>query len=124
MASECWWRAEAQEARRRAGRTIRLRSIPVTWVTIKNAPMDVGLFAYLWRFQFALPALVSGGLLAKLWAEGRLFGISGTVFCAWFAVAALAQFLMPTGTVWSAGLVAQVALAIVLLLKNRLEQIS
>ena len=86
--------------------------------------MDVSLFAYLWRFQFALPAIVSGGLLAKFWREGNLFGISGTIFCAWFAVAALAQFLMPTGSIWSVGLVAQVALAIVLVLKNRLDQIS
>jgi hypothetical protein len=86
--------------------------------------MDVSLFAYVWRFQFALPALVSCGLLAKLWKEGNLFGISGTVFCAWFAVAALAQFLVPTGNIWSVGLVAQVALAIVLVLKNRLHQIS
>ena len=84
--------------------------------------MDVGLYAYLWRFQFVLPALVSGGLLAKFWRDGNLFGISGTVFCAWFAGAALAQFLMPTGIIWSAGLVAQVALAIVLILKGRLDQ--
>jgi hypothetical protein len=86
--------------------------------------MDVSLFAYVWRFQFALPAAISGGLLTKLWREGNLFGVSGTVFCAWFALAALAQFLMPTGSIWSVGLVAQVALAIVLILKNRLAQIS
>jgi len=86
--------------------------------------MDVSFFAYVWRFQFALPALVSGGLLAKLWREGNLSGMSGTVSCAWFAAAALAQFLMPTGGVWAVGLIAQVALAIVLVLKNRLDQIS
>ena len=84
----------------------------------------VSLFAYVWRVQFALPALVSGGLLAKLWREGHLFGICGAVFCTWFAVAALTQFLMPTGSIWSVGLVAQVALAIVLVLKYRLEHIS
>ena len=82
------------------------------------------LLAYVWRFQFALPALVSGGLLAKLWRDSHLFGISGTAFCAWFVVAALAQFLGPTGSLWLVGLLAQVALAITLVLKNRLDRIS
>ena len=85
--------------------------------------MDVGLFAYIWRFQFVLLALVSGGLLAKLWRDRSLFGVNGAVFCAWFAIAAVAQFLGPAGGVSSLGLVAQVALAITLIMKNRLDQI-
>ena len=86
--------------------------------------MDVGLLAYIWRLQFALPALVSGGLLAKLWKDGNLFGASGTVFCAWFVATALTQFLGQSGSISSIGLLAQVALAITLVLKNRLDQIS
>ena len=86
--------------------------------------MDVGILAFIWRFQFALPALVSGGLLAKLWRDRNLFGVGGTVFCAWFVVAALTQFLGQTGSISLIGLVAQVALAITLILKNRLHQIS
>jgi hypothetical protein len=53
-----------------------------------------------------------------------LFGISGTAFCAWFVVAALAQFVGPAGSLWLAGLLAQVALAITLVLKNRLDRTS
>ena len=81
----------------------------------------MGLLAYLWQLQFVLPALVSGGMLAKLWRDRNLFGVSGSIFCGWFAVAALAQFLWATGGIRLIGLVAQVALAIVLLLKNQLH---
>ena len=84
----------------------------------------VSLLAYVWRVQFAVPALISLGLLAKLWRDCNLFGTSGTVFCAWFIAAALLQFAGPGGGVWVAGLVAQVALAIMLVLKNRLDRIS
>ena len=86
--------------------------------------MNVGLLAYVWRFQCALPALVSGGLLVKVWKDRNLFGVGGTVFCAWFIVAALGQFLGQTGSMSLIGLLAQVALAITLVLKNRLGQIS
>ena len=83
--------------------------------------MSVGLLAYLWQLQFVFPAVVSAGLLAKLWRDRHLFGVSGTIFCGWFAVAALAQFLWAAGVIRLIGLLAQVALAIVLVLKNQLH---
>jgi hypothetical protein len=66
---------------------------------------------------------VSLGLLVRLWWAGELYGVSGTVFCCWFVLAATAQFVAPTVTVWIIGLVARVSLAIVLVLKKQLIDI-
>src|SRR5262245_2093936 len=66
--------------------------------------------------MFVAPALVSIAMLIKLWWDGDLFGRSGGFFVSWFVVAAIMQFASRGLAWWSAGLVAQTALAIVLVL--------
>jgi hypothetical protein len=62
-------------------------------------------------------------MLVRLWRAGELFGWTGTVFCVWFVLALLAQALGESLGVYLIGFVAQVALAIVLTLKQKLSQI-
>jgi hypothetical protein len=86
--------------------------------------MGPELFYFIFRGRYLIPALVSLGCLCRLWRERELFGVSGTLFCVWFAVAAAAQFVETNIAVWIAGLLAQVVLAIVLVLKQRLSDIG
>jgi hypothetical protein len=62
--------------------------------------------------------------LVRLRGEDELHGPSGMIFCAWFLVAAGAQTLAPSLGVWILGLVAQSILAIVLMLKQQLSDIT
>ena len=84
--------------------------------------VDLDFQHYLFRSPFLLPAVVSLGLLIKLWWDRDLFGLSGTAFVFWFAVAAGLQFLSSGVALWALGLVAQTALAFVLLVKGRLAE--
>lgn len=72
---------------------------------------------------FFVPALASGYLLVFLWRSGDLFGLQELLFGAWFVAAVLVQFLAPSTSVWLAGLIAQVALGIVLIMKERMDRI-
>jgi len=78
--------------------------------------------SYLARRGVFTPILVSLGLLVWLWREGELFGGSGAVFCVWFVLATVAQLFAPTTSVWLAGFLAQVALAIALVFKQQLSK--
>jgi len=71
---------------------------------------------------FIGPALLSAALLIKLWWDRGLFGRSGAMFVVWFVAAAAAQFASSGIAWWIAGLVAQTLLAIVLLLRGRLDE--
>jgi hypothetical protein len=79
--------------------------------------------SYLARRGVYTPIFVSLWLLVRLWREGELFGRSGTAFCVWFVLAAVAQLFAPTASVWLVGLLAQVALAIVLVVKQQLSKL-
>ena len=68
-----------------------------------------------------LAAGVSVWFLVKLWLQGELIGRQQIVFCTWFIVAFMAQLLAQSPGVWIAGLVAQVFLAITVVLKDRLD---
>ena len=68
-----------------------------------------------------LAAVVSLWFLGKLWLEGELVGTRQIVFCTWFVVAAMTQYLAQSPGVWVAGVVAQVVLAITLVLKDQLD---
>jgi hypothetical protein len=61
--------------------------------------------------------------LVLLWREGELFGRAGTLFCVWFLLAAVTQLFAPSTAVWILGLLTQLALAIVLVLKEQLSDI-
>ena len=78
--------------------------------------------AWFFRGTF-LPILVSLWMLVQLWRESELFGVKGTLFCVWFVVAVIAQMFGESVRVWLLGFLAQVALAIVLVLKQRLSEI-
>jgi hypothetical protein len=71
-----------------------------------------------------LAAVVSLWFLVRLWLEGELVGTRQVVFCTWFVVAVMTQFFAQSPGVWAAGVVAQVILAITLVLKNKLDSIS
>ena len=72
--------------------------------------------------MFVVPAVVSVAMLVKLWWDTALFGRNRAIFIAWFVVAAVAQFTSRGIGGWSAGLVAQTVLAIVLVLRARLNE--
>jgi hypothetical protein len=74
--------------------------------------------------RFGLPASVSLGLLIRLWWIGELYGGGLLLFCGWFLGASAAQLLTTNMLVWACGLAAQTLLAIVLILKSRLSEIS
>jgi hypothetical protein len=83
--------------------------------------MDLRIYFQL----FWLPAIASASLMAILWAGGGLSGRAPALLASWFVLALLAQYLgTATSVVWVAGLVLQTALAVFLLLKHRLGQIS
>jgi hypothetical protein len=62
--------------------------------------------------------------LVRLWDAGELRGPGGFIFCTWFLVAVSAQTLATGFRVSILGLVAQFALAIVLILKEQLSDIT
>ena len=57
--------------------------------------------------------------LVRLWWKGELYGVQLRVFVLWFVAALAIQFASRSVWVWIAGFVAQVALAIVLILKDQ-----
>ena len=72
---------------------------------------------------FFVPPLVSGYLLLSLWRSADLFGWQESLFGAWLIVALVIQLFAGSTSVWLVGVLAQVALAIVLVLKDRINQI-
>jgi ABC-type thiamin/hydroxymethylpyrimidine transport system permease subunit len=61
--------------------------------------------------------------LVRLWREGELFGVQQVLFCVWFLIALWAQLFVQNTGVWIAGLLAQVVLACVLIIKERIDNI-
>jgi hypothetical protein len=61
--------------------------------------------------------------LVRLWREAELYGVQEVIFGVWFVVALAIQLLARSPGVWIAGLVAQLALAIVLVLKEQIDNI-
>jgi hypothetical protein len=85
--------------------------------------LDTPLSRYFVRQGVFLPILISLWFLVRLWREGELYGLKGTLFCVWFVLATVVQLFAPNMVVWVVGLLAQVALAIVLVLKQKLSDI-
>ena len=78
------------------------------------------------RYQFRATFLTVGvslWFLVLLWREGELFGRIGTLFCVWFLVAAVTQLFASSAGVRILGLVAQLVLAIALILRQQLRDI-
>jgi hypothetical protein len=71
----------------------------------------------------SVPAVVSLGFLVKLSWDGELYGVQKAAFVAWFMTALALQLASRGPGMWIAGYVGQVALAIVLVLKNQIDEI-
>jgi len=74
------------------------------------------------RRASVLAIVVSLWCLVRLWRVGELYGGTGILFCVWFVLAVVTQLFAPNLAVWILGFVAQVALAIVLVLKQQLSE--
>ncbi len=85
--------------------------------------MDSEFLPYLSRRGIFIPVLVSLWYLVRLWREAELYGWKEVVFPLWFVVALVAQFFGSNTGVWVAGVLAQVALAVVLFLKQKIDEI-
>ena len=85
--------------------------------------MDPLFLPYLARRGIFLPILVSLWCLVALWREAELYVVQEWLFCAWFVVALMMQLFAHSTGIWLIGLLAQVILAIVLLLKKRIDEI-
>jgi hypothetical protein len=85
--------------------------------------MTTALMPYLVSHGVFVPILVSLWYLLRLSREAELFGAQLVVFAVWFVVAFLLQMFARTTGLWILGLLAQVALAIVLILKQRIVNI-
>jgi hypothetical protein len=70
----------------------------------------------------SIPAVVCLGYLAKLWWGRELYGVQQAAFIAWFMTALAIQLASHDAWTWIAGFVGQVALAIVLVLKNQIDE--
>jgi len=67
--------------------------------------------------------MVSVWYLARRWWAGELYGVQAIVFVAWFVVALAIQLTSRGPWTWIAGVLGQVALAIVLILKKQIDDI-
>jgi len=79
---------------------------------------------YVFRLQgWATLSMVGVSLvfLVRLWRKGELFGTQASLLCVWFVVAAALQLLAQSAGMWIMGLLAQCLLAIVLVLKDRID---
>ncbi len=81
------------------------------------------LMPFLGGYGVFLPILVSLWYLLRLSREEELFGARLVVCGVWFVVAFVLQMFARTAGLWLVGLLAQVALAIVLVLKQRIDNI-
>jgi ABC-type thiamin/hydroxymethylpyrimidine transport system permease subunit len=81
---------------------------------------------YILRLQSSATVLTIGVslcFLVRLWREAELRGAQQVVFGLWFIVALATQLLAHSPGVWIAGLIAQGLLAIVLVLKDQIDNI-
>ena len=81
-------------------------------------------FVQLWwvRRAIVLPPVVCVWYLVKLWREGELYGAQDVV-CLWFVVSLVTELVSQSTGLWIAGLLGQVSLAIVLILKSHMDDI-
>ena len=86
--------------------------------------MDPVILQWATRNGAFAPMLVSAWFLVRLWREDELFGKTAIVFASWWVLATITQLFASGPGVWIAGLLAQVALAIVLVLKQQMSDIT
>lgn len=80
-------------------------------------PLNFGLVGQ------SVPAVVSLGVFAKLWSAGELYGLQLAAFVVWFMTALALQLASHGPAMWIAGYAGQAALAIVLVLKDQIDDV-
>ena len=85
--------------------------------------MDPEFLPYLARRGIFIPILVSLWCLVRLWREAELYGWKEVVFPIWFVIALVAQLFGSNTGIWVAGVLAQVVLAVILVLKQQIDKI-
>jgi hypothetical protein len=70
-----------------------------------------------------LTIAVSALFLVRLWREAELHGAQEVIFGLWFVIAAIIELLARGPLVWIVGLVAQLLLAVTLVLKDQMDNI-
>jgi hypothetical protein len=86
--------------------------------------MDPVILQWAARRGAFLPILISLWFLVRLWREGEIFGKTAMVLSTWWLLATITQIFASGPGIWIAGLLAQVALAIGLVLKQQMSEIS
>ena len=76
------------------------------------------------RRAVVIPAIVCLWYLVRLWWKGALYGVQLQVFVVWFVATLVIEFESRSAWVWIAGFLGQVALAIVLVLKHQMDEVS
>lgn len=84
---------------------------PPTYAT----PVWVGTF---------LTATISGSCLARLWWAGELYGVQELVFVAWYVVTLAVQLASQGPRTTYGGYLSQAILAIVLVLKQKMDDMQ
>ena len=82
-------------------------------------------FFQLWwvRQAIILPPMVCVWYLIKLWRKAELYGVQEVAFSLWFVVSLVTELASRSTGLWIAGLLGQVSLAIVLILKDQMDDI-
>ena len=82
-------------------------------------------FFQLFRVRRAviLPTVVCLWYLIKLWREAELYGVQGAVFTLWFVISLVTELVSQSTSIWIAGFLAQVGLAIMLVMKSHMDDI-
>ena len=80
---------------------------------------QLALTLYALRRRAALPTIVCLCFLVRLWWKGELYGAHQRVFLLWFATALAIQLATRNMWVWLAGFLGQIALALVLILRDQ-----
>jgi hypothetical protein len=70
-----------------------------------------------------MPAVVCLAFLAKLWWARELTGVQQALFVTWLLAGAALQFASRDPWMWIAGFVGQITLAIVLVVKEHMDNI-
>lgn len=84
-------------------------------------PTDYFIFSALRPFRRAVivATIVCLWYLVRLWRKGELYGLQLRVFALWLVAALVIPLASRSVWVWIAGLIAVVALAILLVLKDQ-----
>jgi hypothetical protein len=75
------------------------------------------------RQAIILPTVVCVWYLVRLWWEAELYGVQEVVFTLWFIVSLVTELVSQNTLMWIAGFLAQVGLAIVLVMKSHMDDV-